>query len=462
MSNVSPPLPLAEPTFSDKRSTVLDAPRLDLATRATELIRRVVRNNTFSAILDQCFYSGTTFMTTVLIARFAGATVLAAYALAFSVLVLVICANDSLVSLPFTFNIHRLPPEEQKRLTGSAIVHTLALGVLAGVGLAVFGFGLMFDPSQASTGLAMAALGCASPSIMLREFARKLAFAHLRFWQAVILDASLALSQLSLLAILGWFGWLTAPMAFIAIGLACGVIGGGALWRNRRNIAFNRSQIVADWMQHWRAGRWIGAALVTLMLQTTVLLWLVAGMLDKASAGMFAVCLTLLSLSNPVVMAIGAVFTSQASRAFHQQGLREVRRVTRNQISMALIAVGFMATLLVFGDDFIRLMFGEDFAKQTAVIYLLAFVSLAKALEIIAYNGLMVVNRSAVNFWVNSGVLALLVPVALALISLWGLFGAALAMLLISATAAISRWGLFLVALNASDPPAVLPPLVVE
>src|SRR5260370_563258 len=69
------------------------------------------------------------------------------------------------------------------------------------------------------------AVAAVAPLVMLREFCRRFAFAHLRMAQALILDTVGAAIQLAALGWMGWTGHLSAVSAYAALGGASAVAG---------------------------------------------------------------------------------------------------------------------------------------------------------------------------------------------------------------------------------------------
>jgi O-antigen/teichoic acid export membrane protein len=419
--------------------------------RARSAIKRVSEKTTAMAVIDQAFYSGTTFCTSVLLGRMAGADGLGAYSLAFSIVVLVLCTHETLVTTPYTIYVHRQRAARQRRVAGSVLVQYSAISLVASLGFLAAGLTMLFVLQRELLGWAMLTLTAVIPLILIRELARKLAYAQLEVWKALLLDAGVSVVQLAVLLLLAASGALTALTAFLAIGLAC--FCGAVVWWMTVHESFRirRRQVKYDVHRHWRLGRWIFAALLSLMLQNAVLMWLIAFVLGTGASGIFAACMSVIALSNPLVNAVGSVFTPQASRALHRGGSSEVWRIAvEKTILLAGVTSAFVLIVAFLGDDFIRLFYGPEYARQTIAITLLALVALAKALDTIAYSGLFVIERAALNLWINLGSLAALAFLAPWLMNGWATAGAAAALLIVSCAATVARWLLFTQALGKS------------
>lgn len=433
---------------------VLDTPETFAAPQTTATPRSLVRSvarkllaerTTALAMVDQAFYSGTTFVTSVLVGRLAGADALGAYSLAFTLSVLVMCTHETLVTMPLTIFVHRLNAARKKRAAGSAAMMYLAMSLLAAIGF--FAASAMLTLLGRNTTLAATLLTLAGvvPLVLLRELARKIAFAHLELVKATLVDGATSVLQISLLVLLAALGQLTAVTALAAMGTACGVAGVAWAIADRRRFTVRPKQLSLDVQRHWRLGRWIFAALITFMMQGSLLMWLVALMLDTAASGVFAAALSVVALSNPLINAIGGVFTPQACRALHHGGRKEVRRIALRKTVLLSAAAGCFALFLAaFGDAFVGAMYGDEYTGHWSMLAMLALVAFAKAVEIIAYNGLYVVERAHVNLWINLVGLVGLAMVASPAMHLGGLNGAALALLFVTVLSVVVRWFCFL------------------
>src|SRR5438552_13765681 len=89
------------------------------------------------ALIDQAVVSGTSFLTTILIGRWCGASELGIYSLGFSLLVSWGCVHQSLIALPYTIYRHRTVRGTQAEYAGSALVQSGLLSTVAMVLLAI-------------------------------------------------------------------------------------------------------------------------------------------------------------------------------------------------------------------------------------------------------------------------------------------------------------------------------------
>jgi hypothetical protein len=169
------------------------------------------------ALADQAVVSGASFLATVLISRWTSPSQLGLYAIGISVLISMISIQDSLISLPYTIQRHQAlsTPNEH---AGSSLALCGLLSALGVVVLSVTALGLSAGGSGPEPTAMTWALAGAAPFALLRDFGRRLSFAHLRMGPALILDIAVAAIQLIALCWLGWTGRMSTASAYVAIG----------------------------------------------------------------------------------------------------------------------------------------------------------------------------------------------------------------------------------------------------
>jgi len=148
------------------------------------------------ALADQAVVSGTSFLTTVLVGRWVEPSALGAYSIAISLLFSLWCVQESLISFPYTVqrhHAHGMPAE----YAGSSLAHNCQLSVLAAVALAIGAVALSAGHAVPDLVAAIWVLAGVVPFVLLREFARRFAFAHMRLGQALRLDLAVSAMQIT-------------------------------------------------------------------------------------------------------------------------------------------------------------------------------------------------------------------------------------------------------------------------
>ncbi|MGD9644901.1 MAG: lipopolysaccharide biosynthesis protein [Pirellulales bacterium] len=392
------------------------------------------------ALVDQGVVSGASFLACVCVGRWAGNNELGLYALAFSLVVLLACALESLVMTPYLVLAGRTPGVEQARYAGSIFVHLLVLAAISMVLLAVAAIGVSAFGSQEFAVL-LALLVPIVPFTLLREFARRFAYSQLNLRVALALDMCVTMLQIGTLLVLARAEMLSAATALVALGASSGIVGIAWLVVACRSWTIRRADFWPSVEKNWRFGRWVFLALMALMLQANVVPWLLAGKLGPAATGIFAACLTIVQFANPLIQGISNWLVPAAARAFESAGITGVRSVVNRSTALLCTVIGALAAVvIVFGDRLASLLYDRDFTQYRTLLMLLGVAMLARAWGMAAYNGLIAIERPQSNLAVN--LLGLLVtfvaaPVGLAL---GGLTGAVCGLFAGDVASAICRW----------------------
>src|SRR5207247_9067702 len=121
----------------------------------------------------------------------AGREELGLYALGFSVLLLVVCAQESLITTPYTVLGHRVRARRRSVRATSALVQHGAFVLACPLGGIVGWIACRAAGERRMAWIALAvSVGIAGT--LMREFARRVAFAHLRFGVATAIDGAFA------------------------------------------------------------------------------------------------------------------------------------------------------------------------------------------------------------------------------------------------------------------------------
>ncbi|HEV3007019.1 MAG TPA: hypothetical protein VGX78_21290 [Pirellulales bacterium] len=413
----------------------------------------------FLALTDQGVVSGTNFVASVLIGRASGADELGLYSLGFSVALLLVSVQDSLISLPYTIYHRRRGTAGPAELAGSALVHSGLLSLAAVVGLAAAGGAAWWGAAPRPLATVVWVLAATAPFLLLREFFRRLEFAHLRPARALVLDAVAGVLQLAGMAALAGGATLSAAGAFAARGLASGVAGVVGAIFGRKRIRMVRERVAGDWTVQSAAGRWILAGQMAGVAQAYSVQWLLAWRLGAAATGFFAACSTLVLLSNPFMIGVGNVLMPRMARAYTDRGAAELRRVVgKFTIVVGGVMAVFCALLFVFGDMVLSWFFGASYTGQGHVVGLLAAALLANAVSMPADIGLQASGHTAASFRANLVAVCVMLAAAICLVDSWRLDGAAFGVLAGNLAGTYSRARAFLGSNGATCQSAVAEP----
>jgi O-antigen/teichoic acid export membrane protein len=397
------------------------------------------------ALADQAVVSGTSFVTTAMIARWAFPDELGIYAMAISLLVSWVAIQESMISLPYTIQRHspQVTPTER---AGSYLALSGLFSMLAIAIFSIVAFGLSVAIAPHGLVAAISILAAAVPFAALREFGRRFGFAHLRVMQSLMLDLASSAVQLCGLAWLGWTGRLSAVTACTAIGVGYAVPSVAWLYLSRERFTVRPSELRKAMRQSWQFGKWLCASRIAESLHAQLIYWIVALAIGTAATGAYAACMSIVSFSNPLILGFFNILLPQASVALAKGGVSRLQREVIQDTLLLGAAVGLFCLLVVFaGEQAMHLVFhGPRYEGQGHTLLVLALAVLAGALGMPAANALATIERPYAIFFASLIAMVVTVVLVWVLILKWGLVGAAWGFLAGNAVRTLARWAAFL------------------
>ncbi len=385
------------------------------------------------ALVDQALVSGTNFLTTVLVGRIAGLDELGAYSLGFAVVVVLGAIHEAIVAVPYTVYGHNFGDSERAAYAGSALVHAALLMVVAAAVL-LTAAGLGFAPE--GTG-AVAWILAVVPLTLVREFARRYAFAHLELSAAATMDLGIAVLQLGAVAALAAADGLDAATALLTTAVAGSVVAGRWLHKRRARFRFVGDRLRADLNRNWRLGKWVGAARLTSVAHSYVVPWLVAFLLDLTATGGFAASMSVIAMTNPVLIGIGTLLTPTLARAYAEGGVADVRHLVARWTAWLTTGSAVVALpLAIFGGQILRLVYGPDYGAFHSTVAFLAGALVTGVVGMSADHGLRVIDRAQFSFAASTVGLAVTATLTLILVRDMGAAGGAIGLFAGTSTSA--------------------------
>lgn len=399
----------------------LAAPPEGAVPAAPRFDRRAAARGGALAVLDQMAVSGTNFLTGVLVGRACGQEELGYYALGVTLLVLLASVQESLVTVPYTVFRARLRGRRRDEYAGRVLIQHSAFALLAATGMALAA--ALCGGVRGELAWVVAAV---VPLVLLREFCRRLGFAHDRIVGVLALDLAVAALQLGALAWLAYRGWLTASLAFAAVGLVCGAVALVCLVLVRGDLALRRRRVGREVGRHWAFGRWVAAGQLVGVVHGYAIHWLLVLMIGPAATGVFAACMTVLLLSNPFVLALGNLLGPWTARARAEGGAAAVRRVVVwSALGLTAVMGAFFGVIAVVGGTVVELLYGPGYAGHEITLVALAVAFAAAPAGVAADHGLRALSRPRVAFTGSVIGLAVTTAGAALLIPHLGIAGAA-------------------------------------
>ena len=423
--------------FEPGEASPVLAPRIAAPDSGVES-RRVVPAGAF-AIFDQGVVSGTNFLTTLILARACSQEELGVYSLAWTVVLFLAAAQGNLISVPYTMYCHRHAGDSLAAYAGSTLLHQLITSLAAVA--CVLGLDVLLSAGVGPAGVRPAAwvlLGVI-PFLLLREYARRLTFAHLALTAAVAIDVLVAALQLGTLLVLRRFGLLSAAAAYGAMGAACAV---ACLywWWTSPPMRFSRARFLTDWRANWSFGKWALTSQFT-GLAFYLLPWILAAFHGEAETGELAACGTLVGLSNLFVIGVNNFLMPKAAQAFTQFGPDALNGVLRKTLLYSVVVLGGLCLFAFFAGNLLAgLVYGPKYGDTGLLVFMLSLATFTDALGLTASTGLWAMDRPSTSLVGDFVQLVVTLGCALWLVFPLGAMGIAIAMVAGRTAGAAVRW----------------------
>jgi O-antigen/teichoic acid export membrane protein len=396
------------------------------------------------ALFDQAIVSCTNFITTVLVARSMLPSEFGSYSIAVSLLFTLFCVHESLISLPYTMQRHRsLGTAAQS--AGSSLVHNIQLSAVAMVlfALGALLLSLLGAPSQLVA--AVWVLTFFAPFVLLREFGRRFAFAHLEVTQALMLDLAASAIQLASILLLVEMGWISAATACAALGLAYAIVATIWLCLNRSRFSIRGFHIRKTMKLSWSLGKWLGGSQLATFVKSFSAYCILAIAMGTAATGIYAACSSIVAFSNPLVLGLGNILSPKAALELSERGYTGLMHETVRATALVSVPMGlFVVGITLIGGDVMRFLYHDPaYDGHSHTLIVLALAAFAQAIGIPASNALTSLEHAQAGFWASLVGLLLTLTMSLLMVGQLGLAGAAYAVLGGNLAASLGRWFAF-------------------
>ncbi|MEZ6135339.1 MAG: polysaccharide deacetylase family protein [Pirellulaceae bacterium] len=419
-------------THAGPATAAIESGTPSCASTKFDRIRSLLLNPGGLALFDQAIISGTNFVTSLVVGRFLGKESLGILFITISIFTLVQCITDQIIHVPYLVRRPRFSFDRAKAFAGSSLVHQFVVVLLAMIGVicAAIAVRMSSEPSNTLSGM-LGLLAVLLPGMMLREFMHNMFHNQLRQQQVVVLDASVAGLQLSLLLGLWWIEALTLPRALLVIGISPLFV--SLLWLPSllRSIRIQPKFVLVDLRENWPIGKWTLGSYLVGSSAPTVLPWFLAWSHGVDATGLLAACLTLVGIAQTFLRGLGKYMAPQMSVAFAEGG---VRRLSGSLLQFAFASLVVMsvisAVLALGGEALVRLAYGAGYTGVAGVMLVLAIGCWLQALDVLFGNALLALALSNRNFGADCVRFAITVALAFLLIPSLSALGVAIALVL--------------------------------
>lgn len=385
------------------------------------------------ALFDQAIVSGSRFLITIIVGRAAGPVDLGRYAVAFYVLVLLGCAQEALLTTPYAICAPRLRKRSRRALSDSVVtMHGLLVAVVTLVGLSAMAIEYLLGSDPALVSMTTA-LTIAAPLSLMWEFSRRMMLAKLRIISATIVDGFAASLQVGALLILAAIARLDGATAIAVLGLGCVLPAAVCLWQLRPQTLPQYLRLY--WLRNWRLGKWIMGSQMVRAISSVIPIWLLASLAGDPAAGIFAACVSIPMISNPLIFAIGNLLMPKTAHAFANEGVPGVVRLVLGATAAAgVILVPLGLAMILAGDAILTLFYDTRYAGYGTTLAILGLCPMIWATTSILACGQAALRQTRASFIATICGIATSAVVIAVLASTWQVLGAALGLVVGSAT----------------------------
>jgi O-antigen/teichoic acid export membrane protein len=332
------------------------------------------------AMMDQGFISGSNFLLSIILARWMGADQYGAYALAFSIFVLLSLLYMSMVLEPMA-------------VLGAATYRGSLRGYLKSllwihVALTVVIFVMLGMSSTAaalwghSPGLAGALAGVmlASPCVLLFWLARRSFYLELSPASAGVGAVLYCAVALAGLYIIRWSGRLSPFSAFLPMAVAALFTTVLLYYRLRPSLRPASLEVRTGevWRRHWGYGRWALASSIASWVPAYIYYPLLTSFSGMSHSGELKALMNLVAPMQQTQAALSMLFLPYAARVYGQKGKGAVGAITRRVTMMSLAASAiYWAFVIPFRGPVFHALYGGRYME---VAYLIPAVAIGAVL----------------------------------------------------------------------------------
>lgn len=396
------------------------------------------RSSTVS-LADQALVSGTSFITSVVVAKRCDSLGIAVYFLSLSISGLLVEFLGDLVITPYGLFRQRVRHGRLRRYVGATFAQQSFHVLIAGVSLATVAVALQLAGVPEFCGPVLV-VAVTAPFIVLRQTLRQMSLADLQPGMAVLMDLGASTFQLATLVYLASIGWMTGSLAFAVIGLANGLA--VAIWwfTHRARLEFCRRTMGATWSRNHGFGKWTLLSSTLSKVAVEFMPWWLFWCHGEQATALWGLCLTLMGVPAMVLEGLAASVRPIIFRHTHLRESGRLRHLLQiTAVVFAIPPLGVGVTVLLAGEWLGSFIYGAKAAGCGWILATLSINSLAASLGLVCVVGILALGRPRDTVWPNGVRLLLSIAVGLLAIPAWGPVGAAIATSVAGAGTTLTR-----------------------
>lgn len=367
----------------------------------------------------------------VIVGNACGAERLGIYSVGFSIVLLAMAIESSIVSTPFTVHSQSDREENAPARAGSSLFNLLLVsGLVAGLQLVGVAISYFFVAAE-YFGIFLIVI-VVSPMVMARTYMRRYLLARHRSVRLLVLDTFGAGAQLALLAYFAQQSQLTPNLAMSLVGLVNLATFLLFMVLALSEFDFNPSDRWRQIGEDWSFGKWLVGEQMLAIVSVYGSPWLLAVLLDSHAVGVFAACSSITGLANPFLLGLGNYLLPQLSREYVTGG--HCRNTYRQYLTLVIVVVSaFVLFCFLFADQLLATFYRNDSYDGFGMVFaIMSTRTLFSSLGLVAHWALLAMKKPKFSLFASICNISVQLVLSLILIPAWGLIGAALAWTLAS------------------------------
>lgn len=339
------------------------------------IYKKITANKKYMVLLDQVVFSGTSFITTLLLTRILGLSNFGIFASVILIIYLIISVLSAIIIQPFQVNIARVKEKEQY-ISFSFILQITAVLLIAVTSLLLLNLNLSIFRLYREIIVEIFFLATV---FVLHDYFRKLFLATIQIEKAFIIDAIVALMHVSLLLLIIFNFHVSLPQ--ILIYLSVGYIPSILVSVYFIKPTFiSKSAIIKFGKIHYNQSKWL--------VMTAFIQWWSSNLFVVASGvflglkmlGVFRFVQSLFGVLNILLQTFENYVLPQTSQLLIKSQQQAKKYIQLVSIKTAIPFGLLLLILFVFSKPIIILAGGEDYApydyviKGMAILYAVIFI----------------------------------------------------------------------------------------
>ncbi|MFT5522763.1 MAG: O-antigen/teichoic acid export membrane protein [Pirellulaceae bacterium] len=406
------------------------------------------------SVADQAFISAASFLSTIILGRYASPEQLGIFYLAFQTVSFARQFQSRLVSAPYSVHYHRLAENERDFFTGSALIHQLLIAIGTALVLTANLWVHVFSSAPGPFIDAGLMLIIACPLMMLHDHLRQTMFVHREMWLTLMISIGLLVVHSLALTFLVQRDAVVASSVLGVLAITHGVACGVWYFARSTSFQFRWTSIRPDWLLNWTFAKW---ALVSKLIgecSPFVVPLIVTAQLGAKDTAVVAACGGLVGTANVFVSGIGRFLGANAPRVYAESGSRPLCLLLFQTAALFAIVIGSLnLTLFFFAEPILELLYGGNYNTASHMVFVMSLAVLVNSLSVVVGGGIWAVSCPRAN--IPADIVTTLVTIGgvIAMLPIYGVLGAAYGMVLGASAGTIVRVCSFIVTLNTAETP---------